>query len=214
MRPVPPHHPAEVPPGYPRAFEREVRLSDGRTALVRPIVPEDREQLARAIRTADPDTVYRRFLGAPPHITPALLTHLCTVDYRKRFALVASDPRTGTGTAIARYEATADDTAEVAVAVDPAWRRVGLASALVEMLAQAALDRGVHTFSAYYLAENRPVSALLTFAGGDGKQTISEGFADAAIALDQVRVDAAIRDLDRGGAPVPGAGREPTDAGP
>ncbi|GAA3341237.1 hypothetical protein GCM10020358_31830 [Amorphoplanes nipponensis] len=159
-----------MPPGYPRAFEREVRLSDGRTALVRPIVPEDREQLARAIRTADPDTVYRRFLGAPPHITPALLTHLCTVDYRKRFALVASDPRTGTGTAIARYEATADDTAEVAVAVDPAWRRVGLASALVEMLAQAALDRGVHTFSAYYLAENRPVSALLTFAGGDGSR--------------------------------------------
>ena len=86
-------HP-EVPPGYPRELERELRLSDGRAIVIRPIVPGDGAQLSHAIRTADPDTVYRRFLGAPPRITAALLAHLCTVDYRKRFALVASDPRT------------------------------------------------------------------------------------------------------------------------
>lgn len=46
----------------PRWFERESPLSDRRTALVRPIVPGDQGQLARAIRTAYPDTVHRRFL--------------------------------------------------------------------------------------------------------------------------------------------------------
>ena len=214
MKPEPLQYPAELPSGYPRAFERQLWLSDGRAVLIRPIVAEDGEQLAHAIRTADPDTVRRRFLGAAPHITPALLAHLCTVDYRKRFALVATDPLTGAGRAIARYETTTEGTAEVAVAVDPAWRRVGLATALIEMLAEAALDRGIHTFSAYYLAENRPVSALLTFAGSDGKQTIKAGFAEAAVALDRTRVKAAIQHLSQSSAPVPGADQGPAKARP
>jgi RimJ/RimL family protein N-acetyltransferase len=184
MSHLPNQHPVRVPPGYPREYERVLRLSDGRTASIRPIVPEDRDQLEHAIRTADPDTMHRRFLGSPPRITPALLTRLCTVDYRKRFALVAVDPRTGDGIAVARYEMTDPSTAEVAIAVDPGWRRVGLATALIEMLAEAALDRGIHTFSAYYLAENRPVTALLHLAGSERRQTIREGFAEAAVALD------------------------------
>lgn len=201
MRPDPLDHPAEVPPGYPREFERKLRLSDGRTVSIRPIVPEDRERLAHAIRTADPDTIRRRFLGTPPLITPALLTRLCTVDYRKRFALVAAVPRTGEGAAIARYEATVDGIADVAVAVDPAWRRVGLATALVEMLAEAAVDSGIHAFSAYYLTENRPVTALLHLIDGGGRQTIEDGCAETVVTLDRAAVKAAIRRLTQGEGP-------------
>jgi predicted GNAT family acetyltransferase len=56
--------------------------------------------------------------------------------------------------AIARYEPAGDDKAEVAVAVSPAWRHVGLAAALIALLAEAALERGVITFTASYLAAN------------------------------------------------------------
>jgi len=195
------HHAGDLPPGYPREFERELRLADGRVALVRPIVPEDAPQLADAIRTADPDTVRRRFLGGPPHVTEELLTHLCTVDYQQRFALVATDPRTGRGAAVARYEATTDGIADIAVAVDPAWRRIGLATAMVELLAGAALDRGIHTFSAYYFAANRPVAALLGLAGAGGRQIIQEGFTEAAVLLDRASVEAAIHDLGQGDQP-------------
>ncbi|MFI7543471.1 GNAT family N-acetyltransferase [Actinoplanes sp. NPDC049599] len=211
MGPEPKQHPAEVPPGYPREFERELRLSDGRAIWLRPLVPDDSEQLAHAIRTADPETVYRRFLGAAPRVTPALLEHLCTVDYRKRFALVAADAATGVGVGIARYEAVTADSAEVAVAVDPAWRRAGLATALVEMLAEAALGRGITSFSASYLAENRPVRALLGLAG-DGKQAIHAGLAEAAVALDRASVTAAVQRLTRDGAP--GAAQGPAAPGP
>jgi len=196
-----PHHPVDVPQGYPREYARELRLSDGRRVLIRPIVPGDSVELGTAIRTADPDTVRRRFLGGPPHVTPDLLAHLCTVDYRRRFALVATDPRTGHGIAVARYEATEDDVADVAdvaVAVDPAWRGLGLATALVETLAEIALDRGIHTFSAYYLAANRPVAALLGHLGAGGRQIIRDGFAEAAVALDDTVAEAA----DRGGDPL------------
>jgi len=195
----PRHRRAEVLPGYPRQYERELRLPDGRAVLLRPIVPGDSGQIAEAIRTADPDTVRRRFLGMRPHVTPELLARLCQVDYEKRFALVATDARTGRGIAIARYEATGEGVADVAVAVDPAWRRVGLATALVEMLADAALDRGIHTFSAYYLAANSPVAALIGRAGAGGRQMIRDGFAEAAVALDRAGVAAAIHDLGKEG---------------
>lgn len=152
--------------------------------FIRPIVPGDAPALAQAIRSADQETLYRRFLGAPPRVTPALLAHLTTVDYARRFAVVAGDA-TGRGIGIARYEPDSEGTAEVAVAIDPAWRRVGLATELITTLAQAALDHGVHTFTATYLAQNRPVAALLGHTGAAGRTIISQGIAEALVALDE-----------------------------
>jgi GNAT superfamily N-acetyltransferase len=195
VTPAPIRHPTTVPRGYPAEYERDVRLPDGRTVFVRPIIPADRGPLAYAIRTADPDTVHRRFLGSPPRVTPQLLTYLCTVDYRHRFALVAIDPATGAGIAVARYETTTDGIAEVAVAVTPSWRRAGLATVLVEVLAEAALDRGIRSFSAYYLADNRPVTALLDLVGSRHHASVREGFVEAAVALDRASVTAAVENL-------------------
>lgn len=187
--------PNRVPPGYPREYERRIRLRDGRTVAIRPLIPADAPLLAEAFMNADPDTLRRRFLGGPPHVTPRLLARLTTLDYEHRFALAAADERTGRGVAIARYEALGDGVADVAIVVDPAWRRIGLATALIELLAKAALDRGIHEFSAYYLAENRPVAALLGLTDGTGKQLIREGIAEVIVALDREKVDAAVRTL-------------------
>jgi GNAT superfamily N-acetyltransferase len=196
--------PAQLPPGYPREYERRLRLRDGRIVWVRPLLPQDAPELAAAIRTADPDTLRRRFLGGPPPLTPALLTRLTTLDYVSRFALVAAEERSsGRGVAIVRYESTGDGSAEVAVAVDPAWRRVGLATALVELLAQAALERGIARFTATYLAANRPVAAL-ALIGGAGRQLIQQGIAELAVALDQRKVAAAVHMLQEPGRPPTG----------
>jgi RimJ/RimL family protein N-acetyltransferase len=187
--------PPQKPPGYPAEYEHELRLRDGRWVVIRPVVPDDAAELAQAIRTADPETLRLRFLTGPPTVTPALAARLTTVDYMRRFALVAAERRTGRGVAIARYGAVRDGVADVAVAVDAAWRRVGLATALIELLAQAALDRGIGEFSAYYLAENRPVAALLARAGGAGKQLIHEGIAEVSVALDRAKVQVAVQAL-------------------
>jgi RimJ/RimL family protein N-acetyltransferase len=183
-----------LPPGYPAELERQLRLRDGRTVLVRPILPTDAPELAEAFRRADRDTLYRRFLSGPPPMTERRLRRLTTVDYVRRLAIVARDTETGAGVAVARYEPQGDGVAEVAVVVDAGWRRVGLATALVELLAEAALDRGVHTFSMTYLAENRPVASLVNAAGG--RQRIRAGIAECAIALDRDRVEAAIREFE------------------
>jgi hypothetical protein len=48
--------PGGLPPGYPKEYQREEVLHDGRRVFIRPILPSDAPELADAIRTADSDT--------------------------------------------------------------------------------------------------------------------------------------------------------------
>lgn len=175
---------ADLPPGYPHEYERLVTLRDGRSVLIRPIQPGDAPALAEAIASADADTIHRRYLGGHPQVTPELLDYLTTIDYTSRFALIAAEPASQRGVAIARYEpGEQDGTADVAVAVTPAWRGVGLASELLRMLAQAASERGIHTFTGTYFADNRPVTALINAAGEPANQVTSRGITDFSVPL-------------------------------
>ena len=175
---------ADLPPGYPQEYVRLVTLRDGRSVLIRPIQPGDAPALAEAIESADADTIRRRFLGGHPQVTPELLDYLTTVDYASRFALVAVEPASQRGVAVARYEpAEQDGAADVAIAVTPGWRDVGLAAELLRMLAQAASERGIRTFTGTYLAGNRPVTALINEADEPASQVTSRGIAEFSVPL-------------------------------
>jgi GNAT superfamily N-acetyltransferase len=175
---------ADLPAGYPQEYRRVVTLRDGRSVLIRPILPGDAPALAEAIQSADDDTIRRRYLGGRPQVTPELLDFLTTVDYTCRLALVAVEPASGRGVAIARYEpAGQDGAADVAIAVTPGWRGAGLASELIRMLAQAASERGVHTFTGTYFAENHPVTALIHGVGEPADQAASHGIATFSVTL-------------------------------
>jgi len=178
---------ADLPPGYPREYVRRVTLRDGRSVLIRPIHPGDAPELAEAIRAADTDTIRRRFLGGHPQVTPGLLDYLTTIDYTSRFALVAVEPVRQRGVAIARYEPSGQDgIAEVAVAVTPGWRHAGLAAELLRMLAQAAKERGVHTFTGTYLADNHPVTALIDEVDVPVDQVTSRGITEFSVPISRI----------------------------
>lgn len=167
------------PPGYPVRYECTVRLADGREVDVRPILPSDAPELAEAIRTADPQTLRSRFLGAPPPITPALLAGLTELDYVRRFALVARADDVGVG--IARYIAVGPPDAppteaEIAVAVATGWRRVGLATQLIILLARRARECGITSFTATYWSQNRPVVELAD--DSNARVVISDGITE------------------------------------
>jgi RimJ/RimL family protein N-acetyltransferase len=175
---------ADLPPGYPQEYVRLVTLRDGRSVLIRPILPGDAPMLAEAIESADADTIHRRFFAGRLQVTPELLDYLTTVDYTSRFALVAVEPASQRGVAIARYEpAGQDGTADVAIAVTPAWRDAGLATELLRMLAQAASERGIHTFTGTYLADNHPVEALINEADEPASRVTSRGIAEFSVPL-------------------------------
>ena len=160
-----PHRPPlrsglHAPPGYPRFYERETALADGRVAYLRPILPRDVDALREAVAEADAETLRHRFLGGRPPVTDEEFRRLACVDYDRRFAIVALSPsRRGIG--IARYEATGGSSAEVAVAVDPGWRRVGLATALLRLLGEAALEHGIDRFTVEFLVDNVDVASIL-----------------------------------------------------
>jgi GNAT superfamily N-acetyltransferase len=170
---------ADHPAGYPKTYEQTLRLDDGRRVWVRPVVPSDGPELSEAIRAADPATLHARFLGGAPKITDAVLDKLTHLDYSSRFALAAFAG--GHGVAIARYTAlprTDDGTspAEIAVAVAPEWRRAGLATALVALLARRAQDCAITHFTAVFFAQNLPVMELAR--AGNARVAIARGTAE------------------------------------
>ncbi len=160
--------PEQQPPGYPAGSEAQLSVADGRPVWIRPIVPDDAAALGAALDAADEDTLYRRFFTGRPRLGHQRLADLAGVDYRRRMALVAID-QDGAGVAVARYEGLRSDTeAEIAVVVDPAWRRVGLAASLLGMLAAHARQAGYRRLTAEFLADNKPAAHLLETAGYRG----------------------------------------------
>jgi GNAT superfamily N-acetyltransferase len=164
-------------------LEADVDLADGRRVHIRPILPSDAPGLAAAIAGADAKTLRLRFLGWRPVLDDATLRYLVEVDYQWRFAVVAFDSA-GHGVAVARYEGRAGrDAAEIAVAVAPAWRTVGLGSRLLTMLAKAAVARGIRRFVAYYLADNHDVEGLVTASGLTHRSQVSLGVVETELDL-------------------------------
>ena len=152
------------PDGYPAELEQWIELGDGRMVFVRPVIPEDAPLLQGAIETADSETVYQRFLRAPVRLDGRQLDRLTRLDYATRMAMAAFDPD-GNGVAIARYEDVEPGVAEIAVAVDPAWRTCGMATALFDILEQVATESGVERMTAVFLPGNRPIANLLAGRG-------------------------------------------------
>lgn len=173
------------PAGYPADYERDVVLSDGRTVHLRPVVPTDVGELAAGIARADADTLRRRFLGGAPPTSPLTLLRLVTVDYVRRFAVAAFTPE-GTGVGIARYEGERTWPAvEVAVAVDPGWRSIGLARELLRDVARRAVEQGAQSLTADFYSDNRRVLDLLAEAGLPERRVADRGVIQDVITLDR-----------------------------
>lgn len=150
---------AGLPAGYPFEYERTVTLDNGQVVHFRPVVPGDVVLLAKEVAEADADTLYHRFFNPAIRLSEKRLRFLTEVDYEKRFALVAFTG--GEPIAIARFEPAGEETAEVAVVVKPAWRRHGLATVMLELLEEAAVERGIKRFEAFYLPDNHAIERVL-----------------------------------------------------
>ena len=136
--------------------------------LIRPIRPEDREGLRAGIERLSLESRYRRFFSTALTLNSRHLRYLTEVDHRDHEALLAIDPGTREGLAVARYVRSGEDprTAEVAVAVTDAWQRRGLGTLLLHDLTARAREAGVERFSASVLAENETMLDMLARLGG------------------------------------------------
>ena len=143
----------------------EVELAGGGRVVIRPIEPEDRDELAAGFERLSPESRYRRFFGPMKELSPRDLDRLTRVDHHDHEALVAVDPDTGRGVGVARFVRTKPDEAEPAVVVADDWQGRGVASQLLSRLAARAREEGVTTFRAPVLAQNASAIALLRRLG-------------------------------------------------
>ena len=158
---------------YPNHWEADVVLTDGGTAHLRPITPDDADLLREFHGRLSPETIYYRFFAPYPRLSDRDVRRFTTVDYEDRVALVAtiSDALV----AVVRYDKVAPEEAEVAFVVEDAHQGRGLASVLLEHIGAAARERGIRRFIADVLPENRRMINVFREAGYTAQQTFDEG---------------------------------------
>ncbi|MBU0601206.1 MAG: GNAT family N-acetyltransferase [Gammaproteobacteria bacterium] len=142
---------------YPARLEHVVNLPNGTRAIIRPIRPEDSDREAEFVRQLSPETRYLRFMSTIKELPAPLLARLTQIDYDREMALVAV---TGDGDAeeqlgVCRYVVNPDgESCEFAIVIADAWQRQGLARIMMNLLIEAARERGLSVMAGIFLANN------------------------------------------------------------
>ena len=164
---------------YPAHWEADVVLRDGSTAHLRPIRPDDAEELARMHRQQSQTSIYLRFFTYKSSLSSKELQRFTQVDYRDRVALIVL--RGGEIIGVGRYDRLDDPLeAEVAFNIADSQQGRGLGSILMEHLAVAARENGIRRFSAEVLPENRKMLSVFQESGFE----ISRRFDDGVVAVE------------------------------
>jgi acyl-CoA synthetase (NDP forming)/GNAT superfamily N-acetyltransferase len=148
---------------YPAHWEADVVLSDGATAHLRPIRPDDADRLLAFYDRVSDESKYNRFFAPYPKLSPKDVEKFTHVDHVHRVALILL---TGDDMiAVGRYEGLDRGQAEVAFLVEDAHQGRGVGSVLLEHLAQAARERGIRRFVADVLPANHRMVSVFSDAG-------------------------------------------------
>jgi acetyl coenzyme A synthetase (ADP forming)-like protein len=160
---------------YPSEYELEVALRDGGSARVRPMRPDDDQNVKAFFERLGPESRYYRFFRVKNTLEPAEIEHFTHLDYQDRMALIAllDDEMIAVG----RYdrESKDPDVAEVAFAVVDDHQGRGLGTMLLGLLTGYARSQGIKGFRAYVLGENRQMMRVFRNSGYELSRTLDSG---------------------------------------
>jgi L-amino acid N-acyltransferase YncA len=155
--------------GAPLAEEDSgsVELLDGTSLAYHAIAPENASALQRFHHRLSERSIYLRFFAAKPELSDREAGYFTNVDRINRFALVALDPeREGEIIGVVSFDREGTtERAEYAAEDADSWQGRGLGLALTRRLIEAALKRGVRTFTAIVLPQNTSMLHLLRDLG-------------------------------------------------
>jgi len=152
---------------FDASYEEVVALHDGHRVRLRTIRPADKPHLVRGLHRLSEGSRRARFLAAKNRLTAAELEYLTEVDGVDHFAIgalmLAADGDESDGVGVGRFVRMRGEpnVAEPAIVVVDAWQNRGLGRLLLDRLIQAALERGIDTFHAEFLADNEAIRRLL-----------------------------------------------------
>lgn len=160
---------------YPRKLVQEKQFKNGNAWLLRPIRPEDAQELQDFVRNLSDESRYMRFVSMLRELTPKMLARYTSIDYDRELALVATVTEPNPEhrgypkeviIGFAHYLRNADGQgAEYALAISDDWQRHGLGASLMRELIQAAKEQGLSYIDGFVLSNNRPMLSLMEYLG-------------------------------------------------
>jgi acetyltransferase len=184
----------------PTALIETMRLKDGRTVLVRPVLPQDADLQQAFVRGLSPLSRRRRFHGPVVELPASTLRYMTEVDYDSHLALLAEvfNASGARQVAEARWVRRDDEpaTADFALAVADDWQGAGLGSALLLRLERSARAHGIERLHGDVLRSNQPMIDCMQRAGA----RISRDPLDASVLSVEIELGAAVSGLWRAAA--------------
>ncbi len=164
-------------PDLPHRGPVPVTLDDGTSLLLRPVSEDDAADFEDGFDRLSKQSRYFRFFSHMKKMPSWMVEKLTHVDHRNHEAWVAIDVSSDhpIGVGVARYIRSPDDphAAEIAITVVDSYQHRGVATHLVQELAQSARENGIESFSASVLGDNDAVQGLARHFGGHATSVAS-----------------------------------------
>src|SRR6476660_300793 len=150
-------------------WHEQLRLSNGREVLLRPLRPADAAPLRAGFGLLEPEEIRQRFLHAVNELAPEMADKFARPDAEREFALVAAEPLPP-GEALVGAVARASISesgreAEFAILVSHYISGLGLGRHLMRRLVRWAKGRRLERLWGDVLEHNQPMLALATSLG-------------------------------------------------
>jgi acetyltransferase len=165
-----------------------IMLKDGTTVIIRPIRPDDAEDLQAAFQRLSMESIYLRFLSFKKELTDEEARQLATVDYTSRMAFVAITHENGQDIVVgaSRYallDTGHPGTAEAAVVVEDKYQGRGIGKLLLWRLVDYARDKGIHFLRGNLQIGNNTMLTLVERSGLPYKKRYVDGIWEVSIDL-------------------------------
>ncbi len=174
----------------PCSLPLRVFLWDETPALVRQIVPEDAIKFAEGLSRVSTESRVRKFFYDKTGFSKNELHDLSRCDGQTRlgFVLVILDDAGNEAETVAVAQCLRNmkkpTEGEVAVVTIDAWQRLGIGTILVQQLARACHESGIHTWKIFTFSDNCAVRKIMTdIANQTFEREIGSGIVEAAYEL-------------------------------
>jgi acetyltransferase len=175
---------------YPSALEEKVELADGRSLLLRPIMPEDEPALQATFAKLTPDEVRLRFFVPMKTFSHMMAARFTQIDYDREMVLVLTEPGVPGHTeifAVVQISADPDnERAEYAILVRGDVTGMGLGVFLMRRIIDYARERGIRRIFGDVLPDNVTMLKLCRVLGFTESSPADEpGIVRVSLRLDE-----------------------------
>jgi acetyltransferase len=163
-----------------------ITLKDGTQVIIRPIHPDDADDLQATFQRLSMESIYLRFLSFRKELPDEEARHLATVDYTSRMAFVAiiKENSHEIVVGVSRYAMDDPDNPEIAesaVVVEDGYQGRGLGKVLLWRLVNYARSKGIQYLRGNLQIGNNRMLDLVRRSGLPHKTHFVEGIWEVTI---------------------------------